>query len=81
MSCYAFDTDTLSLYQSRHPKVTQAVASHNPADLAITVISVEEQLTGWYRLLHRVTRPDQVARAYRRLAESLPFLAQFPILS
>jgi tRNA(fMet)-specific endonuclease VapC len=81
MSRYAFDTDTLSLYQSGHTKVVQAVASHNLADLAITVISVDEQLSGWYRLLRRVTRPDHVARAYRRLAESIPFLAQFPILS
>jgi hypothetical protein len=32
--------------------------------LAITVISVEEQLSGWYRRLRQAKKPEQLARVY-----------------
>jgi hypothetical protein len=49
MSVYAVDTDILTLYQSGHPAVRQHVGRRRPGELAITVMSVEEQLSGWYR--------------------------------
>ena len=52
-----------------------------PADLAITVISVEEQLSGWYTALRQARRPDDLARLYQRLAVTVPFLAQWTILT
>ncbi|MGH9848364.1 MAG: type II toxin-antitoxin system VapC family toxin, partial [Blastocatellia bacterium] len=46
MSLYVFDTDHLSLYQ-RDRSLFQARLSRIPAaDLAITIITVEEQLRG-----------------------------------
>lgn len=81
MSLYALDTDILSLYQRGHPLVCQHVAAHVMTDLAITVITIEEQLSGWYTLLRRLKRRDQLARAYQRLADSVPVLAKFTILS
>ena len=81
MSLRALDTDILSLYQRGHPVVCQHVAAHPPVDLAITVISIEEQLTGWYALLRTTTRRDHLAIAYQSLAESIPFLARFVILA
>jgi tRNA(fMet)-specific endonuclease VapC len=81
MNRYTLDSDILSLAQRGDIKVNQAIRSRSPAQVSITVISVEEQLTGWYTLLRRVQRPDLVALAYRSLAESIPFLAGFAILS
>lgn len=81
MSLYALDTDILSLHQRGHPVVRQRVTAHPLADLAITVISVEEVLGGWYALLRGTTRPDQLALAYQSLADSIPFLAKFHILA
>jgi len=60
--------------------VSTKVAVTSPADLATTVINVEEQLSGWYALLRSTTQPNQVARAYQRLADAIPFLARFTIL-
>ena len=57
MTQYILDTDTLSLLQRGHPSVSQQCAARQPSDLAITVISVEEQLTGWYTLLRNARRP------------------------
>ncbi len=48
--------------------------------MAITAITVEEQCSGWYALLRKATQPDRLARAYQRLADTIPFLAQFAIL-
>jgi tRNA(fMet)-specific endonuclease VapC len=81
MSLYILDTDMLTLYQHGHPLVRQRVLSHPPAELAITVISVEEELSGWYTLLRQAKQPPQFERAYEQLADSIPFLAQWRILS
>ncbi len=53
MSLYLLDTDHLSLYQVGHPQVIQNVLRHLADQLAIRVITVEEQLTGWQRVLHQ----------------------------
>ncbi|MGH7223651.1 MAG: type II toxin-antitoxin system VapC family toxin, partial [Gemmataceae bacterium] len=52
MSLYLLDTDHVSLYQMGHPRVLQQILGHIQDQLAITVISVEEQLSGWQRALH-----------------------------
>ena len=58
MTPYILDTDTLSLFQQGHPRVSQQCRGRPPADLAITVISVEEQLSGRYAGLRKaVTKP------------------------
>jgi tRNA(fMet)-specific endonuclease VapC len=80
MSLYVLDTDILSLYQRGHPEVCRRVSSHPLVELAITVITVEEQISGWYTLLRRATKRDQIALAYRRLAITIPFLARWAIL-
>jgi tRNA(fMet)-specific endonuclease VapC len=46
MSDFVLDTDILSLWQHGHPTVTERVASHLASELAITVITVQEQLDG-----------------------------------
>jgi tRNA(fMet)-specific endonuclease VapC len=43
-------------------------------------MSVEEQLSGWYTMLRRAKRPPDLERAYRELAETVEFYAQWPIL-
>ena len=49
-------------------------------ELAITVITVEEELAGWYNLLRKVRDPDALASAYQHLAEAIPVLARWQIL-
>jgi hypothetical protein len=46
MSLHILDTDMLSLLQYGHPAVWQHVSTTSPTDIAITIIMVEEQLTG-----------------------------------
>jgi tRNA(fMet)-specific endonuclease VapC len=49
--------------------------------LAVCIITVEEELTGWYTRLRRVRRRDQLAQIYQRLTDAVRFLARFQVLS
>ena len=81
MTRFLLDTDTLSLFRRGDSKVIQRLRTARPEDIAITVISVEEQLAGWYDQIRRLRVLEQRAIAYQRLAETVPFLATFPILT
>jgi tRNA(fMet)-specific endonuclease VapC len=60
MSLFVLDTDTLTLFQAGDPLVRQQVAARPPQDLAITVLSVEEQLSGWYTFFRKAKQIDQL---------------------
>ena len=82
MSLYFLDTDTLSLFERAHPAVVNRATSLRPEDiLAITVISVEEQLSGWYSMIRQAKRAKTVAHAYQRLADTAKALSDFEIYS
>jgi tRNA(fMet)-specific endonuclease VapC len=48
--------------------------------LAISVLTVDEQLTGWYTLARQARRPEDVARAYGHLGEAVVRLGRWRIL-
>jgi tRNA(fMet)-specific endonuclease VapC len=81
MSLYILDTDILTLLQKKHPAVVQRVAGHDPSELAVTIISVEEQLSGWYTQLRRAKKRDALARVYLYLTRNVQSLALLQILS
>jgi tRNA(fMet)-specific endonuclease VapC len=75
------DTDSLSLWQHGHPALSQRIAAQPGTELAITVITVQEQLDGWHSQLPRAKRRDHLARLYQRLTDNVRFLARLEILS
>jgi tRNA(fMet)-specific endonuclease VapC len=80
MSLYILDTDTLQLLQDDHPQVIARVQAVPLEDRAISVISVEEQLSGWYAQLRQAKQPERLAWAYRRLAATVRFLSRVEII-
>jgi len=80
MNLYVLDTDTLQLYQDDNPKVVARVRAVAPAERAISVITVEEQLSGWYTQLRQAKDDERLAWAYRRLAATVRALAKVPIV-
>ena len=60
MSLFVLDTDIVSLLQRGHPRVVSRCAARRPEELAISVISLEEQLSGWYSLLRKTKQPDEL---------------------
>jgi tRNA(fMet)-specific endonuclease VapC len=81
MTLYVLDTDMLTLLEDGHPTVGQRFLQHRPEETATTVLTVEEQLSGWYTEVRKAKRPERLAWAYRRLADTVSFLADLQILT
>jgi len=84
MSLYVLDTDHLLLYRYGHPEVSAHIEA-TPADqLAVTIITIEEQLRAWYTQIRRARDRDQLARAYQGLfevAETSKYIRVLPFTS
>lgn len=81
MTLHVLDTDMLTLIEDGHPAAGRRFLEQSPEDLAITVLSVEEQLSGWYTQVRKAKRPERLAWAYNRLTETVSFLARLRILT
>jgi tRNA(fMet)-specific endonuclease VapC len=82
MSRFLLDTDTLSLLQWGHPAVLQQVNARPVADVAVCVISIQEQVQGWQAALNRARTPQQLSQAYDLLVvHLLPAWGRFLVLS
>ena len=81
MSLYLLDTDILTLFQQGHPAVLVHVRRCAPTQLAVSIISVEEELRGWFTKLRRAKKREQLARAYQRFTDAVRFVSGLQILS
>jgi tRNA(fMet)-specific endonuclease VapC len=79
-SLWVLDTDTLTFFDEGHSLVCQRVTAHPHQEIAITVMNVEEELSGWYTLLRQAKTADELAHAYGKLGKSIPILARWQIL-
>lgn len=80
MRLFVLDTDTLTLHQRGHATVCDNVALHDSEDLAISVITVEEQLSGWYTVLRQAKSKAKLARVYAQLAACVESLSDLRVL-
>ena len=80
MSLYVLDTDTLSLFSRGDALVTQKILSTSPLSLAVSIITVEEQISGWYDVLRKATTDERLALGYASLGQSIELLQNFRIL-
>ena len=67
---WALDTDTLTLWLHGQASIARRVSEHDPDELAITIITVEEVLSGWYRLIRQARNDDKLVRASPSLPRS-----------
>ncbi len=80
MTLWVLDTDMLSLFLHGDALVSQHVGTVGPDELAVTIITVEEVLTGWYAEIRRARRDDQLVRAYAALQQAVEFFRCVRIL-
>ncbi len=81
MSLYLFDTDLLTLFADRHATVCKRASEHSQDELATSVITIEEQLTGWYTLLRQAKTDRQLVAAYEGMTYSIRFVSRLQICS
>jgi tRNA(fMet)-specific endonuclease VapC len=80
VSRFILDTDHLTLLQHLTPAVVQRVAATPPDDLAITIVTVEEQLRGWLAVVRQHSGSERQTWAYRGLHDALISFNQIIIL-
>jgi tRNA(fMet)-specific endonuclease VapC len=80
VSLHVLDTDILSLFDQGHAKVCQEVLAHPIHDLALTVITAEESISGWYTQLRRAKTRKNLESAYLQLTDTIQALSRWRIL-
>jgi tRNA(fMet)-specific endonuclease VapC len=80
VSLFLLDTDHLTLYQMGHPQVLTNLARHLTDQLAISVITVEEQLAGWQRALNQARDDARCEQIYARMALAVESRANWRVL-
>lgn len=80
MSLYVLDTDHLTLLRKGHVNVVAHVAATPATDIAITVISIEEQFRGWFTQVRKARDAARLARAYEGLYDVIDMAKRVPVL-
>ncbi|MEA5595086.1 type II toxin-antitoxin system VapC family toxin [Rivularia sp. UHCC 0363] len=71
MKLWILDTDTLSLFQRAHPLISQRVNAIPKEQLAVTIITFEEQMYGRLNRIRRANSQELSVLAYMQLHETL----------
>lgn len=80
MTWWIFDTDHATLFQQGNPQIVQRVSEVNPKDMAITIITFEEQMYGRLNRIRRATSGDEIISAYASLRKTINYLTDFELL-
>lgn len=80
MPLYVLDTDHLSLMQRGNKIISNKLLSITSSELAITIISWEEQLRGWLAVINKVNSGEQLIKAYQQLKLATLSFSQLNIL-
>jgi len=80
MKLYILDTDHVSLFQRRHPRVTVKVGATPPQQLAVTIITVEEQLQGRLAQIKRAKSSHAIIKAFAELRQAVQYFNKLQIL-
>jgi tRNA(fMet)-specific endonuclease VapC len=71
MNRYILDTDHLTLLKRNHPIVRAKIGLIPPADIFVTIVTIEEQLRGRLAVVSKVSnQPERFSIAYDYLFDS-----------
>jgi tRNA(fMet)-specific endonuclease VapC len=81
MKLYVLDTDHASLFQREHPQVIVKVGEKPPEQIAVTIITVEEQLRGWLAQIKRASSSHARVKAFAGLRKAIHYFNTIQILN
>jgi tRNA(fMet)-specific endonuclease VapC len=71
---WILDTDHISLFQRGNSNVTRKLRLIERREIAVTIVSYEEQVRGWLKVVSRSSSDfEQLTFGYGKLNESLDF--------
>jgi len=80
MILYVLDTDHVSLSQREHVAVLQRMVEVSKNFLAVTIVTVEEQIKGRFKLIKRASKGQQLVQAYTDLQATLAYFNTIKVL-
>jgi tRNA(fMet)-specific endonuclease VapC len=80
MTLWILDTDHVSLFQTGHPLVMQKIQSTDPTAIAVTIVTVEEQMYGRLNRIRRAKSTDELRLAYLNLNRTLAYFQTINVL-
>lgn len=80
MNLYILDTDHVSLFQRRHPRVIAKVGTTPPEQLAVTIITVDEQFRGRLAQIKRAKSSQALIKAFAELRQAVQYFNDLRIL-
>ncbi len=80
MSLWILDTDHVSLFQQRHPIITRRINAVNYDEIAVTIITVEEQFYGRLNRIRRANSAEKLIIAYVNLKTTLNYFLTVNLL-
>lgn len=84
MKSFVLDTNILTLLQEGDPKVAARIRKFEPGEIGLTIITVDEDLTGWHTQLRKsavVQRQGRLASVYRKFTQSINLMKMFTVYS
>ena len=80
MTLWIFDTDQATLFGQGNLQIVQRVSAVNPKDIAIMIVTFEEQMYGRLNRIRRATSGDEIISAYANLRKTINYLTDFELL-
>jgi tRNA(fMet)-specific endonuclease VapC len=80
MTLWILDTDHVSLFQTGHPLITQRIQSIDPNLIAVTIVTVEEQMYGRLNRIRRAKSAEELRIAYSNLNRTLAYFQTINVL-
>lgn len=80
MTLWIFDTDHATLFGQGNIQIVQRFSAVNPKDIAITIVTFEEQMYGRLNRIRRATSGDEIISAYASLRKTINYLTDFELL-
>ena len=78
---WLLDTDIVSLWAQGNAAICQRLAAMPSDELAISIVTAEELLGGWYAELRKARTDDRLLWAYASLETTLAFLRRITVIS
>jgi tRNA(fMet)-specific endonuclease VapC len=81
MTLWILDTNHITLLEHRHPNILKRIEDIDEEDLAITIITAEEQIRGWFKVMNEPNiRPTRLVNAYKEFKNTLAYLRTVNII-
>jgi tRNA(fMet)-specific endonuclease VapC len=80
MTLWILDTDHVSLFQTGHPLITQKIQSFDPNSIAVTIVTVEEQMYGRLNRIRRAKSAEELKIGYFNLNRTLAYFQTINVL-